>query len=391
MSAQQQSHAPQNIAILGHLRSGRASSRAALAKVTGLSASTVAARVDDLLQHGHIVETGQGMSAGGRRPRNLEIRGAAGTVGCVDLGVDRASFGLVDFAGALIAERHVELDIAAGPDEVLASAVEQLTDMAEAAGLGATRLRGISVGVPGPVSTTTSRVVSPSRMPGWNGVSVADVVGRHLPVPVIVNNDANLMAVGELLTGHDAHEFENQIFVKVGSGIGCGIVSGGQLYRGSNGWAGDISHVSVPGATAVPCSCGRIGCLDALASGNALVGEMQAAGHDVPSTEAMISLARDSHPLATRLLRASGVMTGGVLASIVNFFNPDRIVLGGVLADSDVFVAGVRSTLYADCLPMATEQLTVEVCRHQGTSGLLGAGRMILDEIFSVDGLTLGR
>lgn len=391
MSAQQTSHAPQNIPILEHLRSGRATSRASLAKVTGLSASTVAARVDDLLMHGHIVEGGQGHSAGGRRPRTLEIRGAAGTVGCIDLGVDRASFGLVDFAGTLLAERHVELDIATGPDDVLSSAIEHLTDMATAAGLGTTLLRGISVGVPGPVSTTTSRVVSPSRMPGWNGVSVAEVIGRHLRVPVIVNNDANLMAVGELLTGHDAHEFENQVFVKVGSGIGCGIVSGGQLYRGSNGWAGDISHVSVPGATDVPCSCGRTGCLDALASGNALVGEMQAAGHEVPSTEAMIALARDSHPLATRLLRGSGVMTGGVLASIVNFFNPDRIVLGGVLADSDVFVAGVRATLYADCLPMATEQLTVDVCKHQGTSGLLGAGRMILDEIFSVDGLALSR
>jgi predicted NBD/HSP70 family sugar kinase len=384
-------HSAQDIEILGPLRSGRAASRAALAKITGLSPSTVASRVDALIQQGHVIETGPGESRGGRRPRHLAVRGDVGLVGCIDLGVDRASFGLVDFAGSLVAERHMLLDIASGPRLVLTRAMEILADMVTAAGLPEhTRLRGISVGVPGPVSSETSRVVAPSRMPGWNGVSVAEVVQRDvplpLPLPVIVNNDANLMAAGELLDGEEsAHA--NQVLVKVGSGMGCGIISGGALYTGSNGWAGDISHVSVPGAAPVPCSCGRTGCLDALASGNALVREMQLAGHDVQSVEAMIDLARDSHPLATGLLRNAGVMTGGVLATIVNFFNPDRLVLGGVLADSSVFVAGVRSTLYADCLPMATEKLSVAVARFQGTAGLRGAGRVFLDQVFSTEGV----
>ncbi|WP_423922756.1 ROK family transcriptional regulator [Frigoribacterium sp. 2-23] len=381
-------HSPQSVEILAPLRAGVATSRAALAKATGLSPSTVASRVDELIRQGHVVERGQGESKGGRRPRALEIRGDAGLVGCVDLGVDRASFGLVDFAGILVAERHVEIDIAAGPRPVLSEAVAQLVEMVAALPEAATGvIRGISVGVPGPVSTTTSRIVSPSRMPGWNGVSVAEVIQRELAVPVIVNNDANLMAAGELFGTDDQPAPPHQVFVKVGSGIGCGIVSDGQLYTGSNGWAGDISHVSVPGATAVPCSCGRTGCLDALASGNALVREMQLAGFEVAGVEAMIALAQDSHPVATGLLRGAGVMTGGVLATIVNFFNPDRLVLGGVLADSAVFVAGVRSTLYADCLPMATEQLVVEVTQHQGTGGLLGAARVFLDQVFSVEGV----
>jgi predicted NBD/HSP70 family sugar kinase/biotin operon repressor len=380
-------HSAQDVEILAPLRSGRATSRAALAKVTGLSPSTVATRVDALIRQGHVIETGPGESRGGRRPRHLTVRGDAGLVGCVDLGVDRASFGLVDFAGSLLAERHMLLDIASGPRVVLTRAIEILADMVTGAGLPErTKLRGISVGVPGPVSSETFRVVAPSRMPGWNGVSVAEVVQREIPLPVIVNNDANLMAAGELLDG-EASAHANQVLVKVGSGIGCGIISGGVLYTGSNGWAGDISHVSVSGAAPVPCSCGRTGCLDALASGNALVREMQLAGHDVQSVEAMIDLARDSHPLATGLLRNAGVMTGGVLATIVNFFNPDRLVLGGVLADSSVFVAGVRSTLYADCLPMATEKLSVDVARFQGTAGLRGAGRVFLDQVFSTEGV----
>jgi predicted NBD/HSP70 family sugar kinase/biotin operon repressor len=376
----------QTTEILRLLRTGRATSRAALAKATGLSPSTVASRIEGLIEHGHVIEVGEGQSRGGRRPRHLEIRADAGLVGCMDLGVDHASFGLVDLAGTLVAERHVDLDIACGPDEVLSYCVAQLEEMTGELDAGSKfPLRGISVGVPGPVSSTTSRVISPSRMPGWNGVSVKDIIHRELELPVIVNNDANLMAAGELLDGSDPFAFPNQILVKVGSGIGCGIISGGQLYTGSNGWAGDISHVSVQGAPAVQCSCGRTGCLDVLASGNALVREMQVAGNDTQTVEAMIALARDSHPVATGLLRGAGVLTGGVLATIVNFFNPDRLVLGGVLAGSAVFVAGVRSTLYSDCPPMATEQLVVEVAKYPRTAGLRGAARVMLDEMFSTE------
>lgn len=379
-------HSRQAVEVLRPLRTGRATSRAALAEATGLSPSTVATRVEDLVLRGLVVEDGEGTSRGGRRPRRLRIRGEAGLVGCVDLGVDRASFGLVDLAGTFLAEHHVDLDVAAGPRAVLGEAIEQLVDLAARTDLpDHAGLVGLSIGVPGPVSSATSRVVSPSRMPGWNGVSVAEIVQEQLRVPVVVGNDANLMAAGELLDG--AAAAANQVFVKVGSGIGCGIVSRGELYTGSNGWAGDISHVAVPGAAPVPCTCGRTGCLDALASGTALVREMQLAGHDVPTVEAMIALARDSHPVATGLLRGAGVMTGGVLATIVNFFNPDRVVLGGVLADSAVFVAGVRSTLYAECLPMATEQLAVDVTRHRGTGGLRGAARVFLDQAFSVEGV----
>lgn len=370
--------------LLRLIRTGRATSRAALAKATGLSPSTVASRIEGLISQGQVIEVGEGQSRGGRRPRDLEVRADAGLVACIDLGVDRASYGVADFAGALIAERHVELDIAAGPDEVISHSLAQIREMvAEADMPSHTRLRGVSVGVPGPVSSSASRIVAPSRMPGWNGVSVREIIQRELPLPVLVNNDANLMAVGELLDGDDPETYANQILVKVGSGIGCGIIAGGELYTGSNGWAGDISHVAVQGAPAVPCSCGRTGCLDVLASGNALVREMQLSGHDVPTVEAMIALARDSDPVAMGLLRGAGVMTGGVLATIVNFFNPNRLVLGGVLSASAVFVAGVRSTLYSDCPPMATEQLTVEVAKHPQTSGIRGAARVILDELYS--------
>ncbi|RFA13370.1 hypothetical protein B7R21_08400 [Subtercola boreus] len=376
----------QNLAILGPLRSGAADSKADLAKVTGLSPSTITARIDELIGLGHVVEVGDGVSRGGRRPRTLALRRDAGIVGCVDLGVDRTSIGLVDLSGALLARGDLDLDISSGPDVVLAevwSALEAL--LASDTEHSRRLLRGVSVGVPGPVSSESGRVVAPSRMPGWNGTDVARILGGIAGVPILVNNDANLMAVGEFASG-DRME-PNQVFVKAGSGIGCGIIARGELFVGSRGAAGDISHVAVPDAPPVPCSCGRYGCLDALASGNALVRELQNAGLEVANVEAMIALARDADPVATRLLREAGSMTGGVLASIVNFFNPGRLIVGGVLSQSEVFVAGLRSTLYAQCLPMATDQLTITTPLRPGDCGLLGAGTVFLDRLFSERGL----
>ena len=376
----------QNLAILAPLRSGRAESRADLAKVTGLSASTVTARVDELIGLGHVVEVGDGMSRGGRRPRRLALRRDAGVVGCVDLGVDRASLGFVDLSGSLVARTDLDLDIAAGPHAVLDRVWAELQALlASSADTSHLLLRGVSVGVPGPVSAENGQVIAPSRMPGWNGTDVARILGALAGVPVLVNNDANLMALGEFAAGDRSQP--DQVFVKAGSGIGCGIIARGELFVGSRGSAGDISHVSVPGAPPVACSCGRNGCLDAIASGNALVRELQGAGRDVITVDDMIALARDADPVATRLLREAGAMTGGVLATIVNFFNPDRLVLGGALSQSEVFVTGVRATLYAECLPMATEHLTIATPLDPDACGLLGAGTAFLDRLFSLQGV----
>jgi predicted NBD/HSP70 family sugar kinase len=376
----------QNLAILDPLRAGLADSKAELAKITGLSPSTVTARVDELIGLGHIVEVGDGVSRGGRRPRKLAVRNDGGIVGCIDLGIDRTSIGVVDLAGALIARTDIELDIATGPHHVLQRVWSEFEALlADGADHSRFLVKGLSVGVPGPVSAQTGRVIAPSRMPGWNGTDVAQILGALAGVPVLVNNDANLMALGEY-SSSDRSE-PDQVFVKAGSGIGCGIIAGGELFVGSRGAAGDISHVSVPDAPPVPCSCGRKGCLDALASGNALVRELQVTRRDVANVEDMIALARDADPVATRLLREAGTMTGGVLATIVNFFNPDRLILGGVLSQSEVFVTGVRATLYAECLPMATERLTIATPARPDDCGLLGAGMVFLDRMFSVRGI----
>ncbi|HEU4807303.1 MAG TPA: ROK family protein, partial [Homoserinimonas sp.] len=325
-------------------------------------------------------ETGNGNSSGGRPPRHLEVNPETGVVLAVDLGARHATFALLDMAGGLIQERQLAMDIAQGPQRVLAWVAGVGRTLAAEAGNEGQRLRGIGIGLPGPVDSPGRRLVSPSRMPGWNGLDVGAVLSELSGVPCLADNDANLMALGELeLLGEEARHF---VFVKAGSSIGCGVVASGTLHRGHNGVAGDISHVTVANGPPTPCSCGRSGCLDAVAGGAAIVASLRAAGLEVTDISAVLELAQNGHPLATQTLREAGSRTGGVLATIVNFFNPERLVIGGRLSHAEAFVAGLRSAIYMECLPMATDNLELAVTRSGARGGVIGAGRMILDHLF---------
>lgn len=376
----QPSHGSTAGAILDLIRSGQSRSRAELARSTGLSPSTVAQRVDALIAAGYVREAGAGVSQGGRRPRALEIDPTSGVVCAVDLGSHHATFGLIDLAGRLLAVRSETMDIADGPARILEWIAAQGASLVAGHAEHGQSLRGYGIGLPGPVDSRTGRLVSPSRMPGWSGVDVAAELSALTGLPVAADNDADLMALGE----HDAlaEDVQHLVFVKAGSSIGCGVIASGALYHGHHGMAGDISHVTVPGAPAVLCSCGRIGCLDAVAGGTALVQVLREAGVDVSDARDVVALARDAHPRATLVLREAGLRVGGVLATIMNFFNPQRLVLGGILSEAEAFVAGVRSAIYSDCLPMITDELEVTVSAAKDRAGVRGAGRLVLDSLF---------
>jgi predicted NBD/HSP70 family sugar kinase len=366
--------------ILNLVRSGASSSRAEIARMAGLAPSTVTARVEQLVAHGYLREAGPGSSRGGRRPTQLEVNPSTGAVVGVDLGARHGSFGLFDMAGELLVERHFDMDIAEGPERVLRWVAEVAATLVDEAAAPGQTLRGIGLGLPGPVDYPGRRMVSPSRMPGWNGLDAGARLAELSGVPAIAENDANLMALGEYAGAPDG--VKHLVFLAAGSSIGCGVIASGALYRGFRGMAGDISHVSVPNAPATLCSCGRVGCLDVVAGGAAIVAGLRLAGVDAADTTAVLSLARDGHPLATQMLREAGTRTGGVLATIVNFFNPQRLVLGGNLSLSEAFVAGVRSAIYTECLPMATDYLEIVVSRTKGLAGISGAGRLVLDHLF---------
>ncbi|MFN2539295.1 MAG: ROK family protein, partial [Mycobacteriales bacterium] len=304
--------------LLRLIRTGAARSRADLVSLTGAPRSTVSARVEQLLASKLVYEGGSGDSRGGRPPTLLAFNSRAGHVLAVDLGATSVKVALTDLSGEFLASDSQELEISEGPEPVLA-VVNALADrLLEQLGSTPADVSAVGVGVPGPVEFATGRLVHPPLMSGWHDFPVPSAFERF-HCPVYVDNDVNVMAAGELGTGGSD---ENFLVVKIGTGIGCGIVVHGQIYRGTQGCAGDIGHIYVPSEETVICRCGNENCLEALAGGAALARLARARGLDVHTVKDVVRLALLGEPAALELVRNAGRQIGGVLASLVNIFNP---------------------------------------------------------------------
>ena len=268
------------------LRDGRARTKAELATLTGLARSTVSSRVDALLASGLIRPAGEAVSTGGRPPARIAFNPLAGLVLAVDLGATHATVAVADLAGHILGSRTRHQDIADGPEPVLDRA---LADAAAILGdLGATpeRLVGVGIGVPGPVEHSTGRPTNPPIMPGWDRFDVPGYVQTTFPVPVLVDNDVNILALGEQALSWPG--VDDLIFVKVSTGIGAGIISGGQLQRGAQGSAGDMGHVQVPYSHDSPRPPGDERDLEAIASGTAIAAELRAQGIDARASSDVV-------------------------------------------------------------------------------------------------------
>ncbi|WP_185994442.1 ROK family transcriptional regulator [Nocardioides campestrisoli] len=363
--------------VLDEVRSGRAASRADVARVLAVSASTASARVDALVRRGLLVEHSESGARVGRRPRRLSLRPGLGTVAAVELGPVRARTVLADLTGEVLCVGDVPVPLTRGPEEVLGAVAEALRAQAPD---DRPPLHAVCVGVPGPVGPALDHVVAPARMPGWNGVDVAALGQRLFGVPTMVENDANLIAVGQ----HQHRPGGGQrVVVTVDAGIGCGVLVDGRLFRGASGMAGDISHTTVADAPEIPCSCGRTACLDVVASGSALLDSLTAAGVAAEGMDDLIRMVHDGQPLATGLVREAGERIGAVLSTVISFFNPDELVLAGPVSSLPTFMAALRSTVYASCLPATTASLTITRADDEGEATLAGAVRVAADKAFA--------
>ncbi len=236
------------------LRDGTPRTRAQLADASGMARSTIAARIDVLMRLGLVAPYGGGVSTGGRPPSLLALNPRARVVAGVDIGASHATAGLADLAGTILAERRADLDVATGPDHVLRWAEKVIGELLTDQRRKASELSAIGIGLPGPVEHSTGRAINPPIMPGWDRYDVPAHVQRAFKVPVLIDNDVNIMALGE----QHAHlpDVHDLVFIKVSTGIGAGLISGGELQRGAQGTAGDLGHVRVVRADGVICRCG---------------------------------------------------------------------------------------------------------------------------------------
>jgi predicted NBD/HSP70 family sugar kinase len=369
-------------AILQLIRSGEAVTRADLARQTGLARSTVAQRVDALLANRLVHEVTVAASTGGRPPTVLALNGAAGVVLAADLGATHSRLAVSDLTGEPLAEVAVDMEIADGPEAVLGSVLEHFVDLLAKSNHSAGDVRAIGVGLPGPVSFSTGQAVNPPIMPGWDGFSVPQWFGQHFDAPVLVDNDVNIMALGE----HWSHwrDTENLLFVKVGTGIGCGIVAGRQIHRGAQGAAGDIGHIRVSGHDDTVCRCGNTGCLEAVAGGRALARRLTEAGAVAASSRDVVELVRAGDTRAVRMVREAGRSLGEVLAACVNFFNPAVIVIGGDVGEvHEQLLAGVREVTFQRSLPLATQHLLTVPAQLGDRAGVMGAAIMAIEHVLA--------
>ncbi|MFC6081281.1 ROK family transcriptional regulator [Sphaerisporangium aureirubrum] len=368
-------------------------SRAEIGDRLGLPRTRVVADLERLTAGGLVQAAGSAASRGGRRSTLVEVHPDIRFAG-IDLGVTSIDIEITDGRLKPIAAFGEAADVRSGPKNVL-SRVNAI--MAKLRAEGAyERLNGIGIGVPGPVSFRDGVPVSPPIMPGWDRYPVRELLAREHNCPVVVDNDVNIMAMGERCAGI-ARSAENVLFVKIGSGVGCGIFIGGELYRGPDGCAGDIGHIQVELDDPM-CTCGHTGCLEALFSGIALERDATVAGRSGTSTalaerlatrgsvtaKDVAECAADGDTVATRLIRDGGGRLGSVLAGLVSFINPSMIVIGGGLAGlGHVLLGEVRSAVYRRSLPLATGNLPVVLSELGARAGVAGASFLASDLAFA--------
>ncbi|WP_284980846.1 ROK family transcriptional regulator [Arthrobacter sp. efr-133-TYG-118] len=364
------------------LRDGQARTRAELALTTGLARSTVASRIDALINSGLVGPAGEASSSGGRPPSRFAFNPAARVVLAVDVGATHVIVAVTDLGGTVLAERRLAQEVADGPDVVLGRVVAAGRELLAESGRNLEDLAGIGIGLPGPVEHDTGRPVKPPIMPGWDGFDVVRYMQRSLPVPVLVDNDVNIMALGERTAFWPDHD--NLLFIKIATGIGAGIISSGELQRGANGTAGDLGHVRVPRGDDVLCRCGNYGCLEALASGPAIARQLHAQGLAATNGGEVLRLVAEGNLQAIQALRQAGRDVGDVLATVVNLLNPSMIVIGGSVGEAgEHLVAGIREVVYRRSLPLATSHLRIGISMAGDQAAILGASQMVTQHVLS--------
>jgi predicted NBD/HSP70 family sugar kinase len=370
--------------VLQHIRAQRAITRSELVDATGLSRATLGQRLEQLMRHGLVIMESS-PSTGGRPPRRFAFNPRAGVILGADLGATHGTIAVADLAGRIAVSHAVELPIARGPVAVLTEVLAHFDELLTASGHSRADVWATGVGVPGPVDFASGRPVRPPIMPGWDDFDIRGWFAGQLPGPVLVDNDVNVMAMGEFWRSW-LDDVDTLLYVKVGTGIGAGLVIGRSVFRGARGAAGDIGHVRVDSSKPVVCDCGNENCLEAVASGRALARDLREAGLATENTREVVELAAAGSPEAVRAVRAAGRRLGEVLAAAVNVLNPDVIVVGGDLAAAhDQLLAGVREVVYQRSTALATQTLGIEESRLGVDAGIEGCIVTAVEELLSAE------
>lgn len=382
------------VQVLDALRSSGSASRADLARVTGLSRSTISGIVSELIGDGLVVdrdETRGAGSQGGRPGALLSLDRAAGTALAIDFGHTHLRVALADLSADILGERQIQIDVDGSASEALDAAARLSSEVLEEVGLGVDSLIGVAMGLPGPIDSSTGAVGSSVILPDWVGLQPAQELVRRLGanVGVIVDNDANLATLGEARFGAGVGA-SDLVYVKVASGIGAGILLGGRLHRGAAGSAGELGHVLHDPEGEI-CRCGNRGCLETVAGAATLLRLLQRRHGDDLTTQDLVELAVSGDVGARRVLVDAGRAIGRSLADLCNVLGPERVVIGGDLGGADSAVLdGIRESLGRFALPAVVSSVRLVGGELGGRAELLGGLSLVIGDTERISSVRMG-
>jgi len=356
-----------------------------LAQRLVVSRAAVTVIVNDLLETEVIREAESRNGNNGRPPIILEVKPDRGWVFGIDMGASHLGIILTNMAAQVMDEIETGFDITNGPKTCIAHADKLVRDMLARNELSLEDILAIGVDVPGPILAEEGTVIAPPIMPGWDGFPIRATLEKMWGCPVSLNNDAELGALGEWAYGAGRGE-RDMAYIKVGTGIGAGLLLEGQIYRGATGSAGEIGHLTVDENGPV-CNCGNHGCLEALAGGQAIARQAREAvaknqrtllssmgnGNSLSARE-VAAAARKGDLVSQRIVAQAGSHLGVAIAGLVNLFNPSLIVVGGGVAEiGDLFLQPVRDTVQRRSLPVAARNVKITTAVLGRRSSSLGA------------------
>ena len=363
--------------VFALIRGQRAATRTEIGKLTGLSRTAVASRIAALVAVGLVTEREQAPSTGGRPAALLSFDVDAGVVLSVAIGISRTRLAVCNLAGEVQSISDIDQEVALGPDDLMPDVVKRLDVLLQE--FPDVPVYGVGLSLPGTVDRDRGCSRDSPILRGWDGVDLRPYFSelqRLLTAPVVLDNDANAIAVVE------RQGYDDVLVIKASSGLGAGIVSGGVLQRGAAQAAGEFGHNKTAAAQGLPCRCGDTGCVEAIAGGWAVVQALQKQGRSVRHLRDVVELAHQGDAEARRMIRDSGRYVGEVLAAAVNLLNPAVVVVAGDMAGAyEIYVAGLRETLYGNATAQATRSLEVVPAAHGSRSGTVGGAVMVLDEV----------
>lgn len=389
---------PLEAAVVTAIRRRGPLSRSDLSEHLDYSRASVTGIVGRMIDAEILAEAGEGKSAGGRRPYLLDINPRLGYVVGVDIGATSVDVALADFRGSILERAGEAADVRGRPEPFLDHVADLIRELLDRRGAAASEVVGIGVGVPGPVEFSSGVLIAPPLMPLWDGFPIRRYLRDSFPnARVVVDNDVNIMAKGEHQAGA-GRDMDNFLFIKIGTGIGCGIISHGEVYRGADGAAGDVGHICVDYNGPV-CHCGNQGCLEILTAGPAIAAEARARAEsgDSPFLAARLAergeltaidvgdAAAAGDRAALEIVRRSGRMIGGVLATLVNFYNPEAVFIGGGVAHiGNGLLSAVRQATLRRATALSTRHLRVEYSPLGEDAGVIGGIWLALEHVFVI-------